>query len=116
MDEGDLAALRQLVKELTQLGNAGNPANDATFQLNWNLKVAEWRGRTLAALEAVNNSLAQIRSDTNKNRDSISELREEFHASEMRQQERLSKAQVKLAAIAATVTILLTLVLNYVLK
>lgn len=115
----DLEKLRGLAEDLRKLVELSNPGPDAAFQLNWNLKVAQWRGESLAALEEISKVLAR-HSDAMESipRDAL-ELERRFDDKllvvERRLGDRITTVQIKAAGVSAGVTLLVTVVLQILL-
>lgn len=118
-DQVDLEQLRSLVEELMELKDPGNPVPDPAFQLNWNLKVAEWRGHTVAAFEEMNKMLARNSQATGQLSQDMTalerRLNEQSRDVERRLSARITEVQLRAAGMSAVVTILVTLVVQLLL-
>lgn len=118
-EQVDLEELRGLVEELRELVEPSNPGPDAAFQLNWNLKVAQWRGETLAALEEISKVLARHSDAMEGIPRDASELERRFDDKllvvERRLGDRVTTVQIKAAGVSAGVTLLVTVVLQILL-
>ena len=66
---------------------------------DWDLKQAEWRGYTLRALEDMNNEMRQVKEHCKRMDKKLDALNS-----------RLTNTQIKLATLAGTVSILVTLI------
>jgi len=65
----------------------------------WDLKQAEWRGYALRALEDMNGEMKEIKEDINNIEKKLDKLNS-----------RLTNTQVKLATLAGTVSLIVTIV------
>lgn len=72
---------------------------------NWDMKQAEWRGYTLRALEDMNTEIKGLKKQFNRMEEKIDKVNR-----------RLTNTQVKLATLAGTVSILVTLLTTVILN